>query len=217
MSAYDGDNAQSDSPITLEFNTELPKQKTYSLQKSGANSYKRPKVGNRIGVPHTVQLANSDNADDVVNYDFLDFITADKITDKIKSTDSAYTGTATRETDLCTDANAASASAVAGIVDQGEGCWTSTISGTEASIGTFAPAAPPTVTFMLGADRKLSDSGDVGITIRYWVVARAADAGATPPVTLSIVEVDRRIVNLDIHSCVEFSDCPRNKRLRWQG
>ena len=221
VSAYDGDNAQSDSPVTLRFNTENPDPQEYTLKKSGTTSYKRPRIGNRIGVLHTVKLSAFGD-EDVVDYNFLDFITDTKITEKIKETDNTYTGGDVGEV-TCTAEDADSSGEVTSLPDdsvRGTGCWSRTISGSEASIGTFIPKDPPDnpdapadadeskITFMLGTDRRLDDASNVTITIRYWVVARASNSAATPPVEVKIVEVGRRSLTLDIHRCVEFSDCP---------
>ena len=59
LSAYDGDNDQSNSPVTLKFRVEKPQKKTYNLKKTSETSYQSPKIGNRIGVPHTINLSNN--------------------------------------------------------------------------------------------------------------------------------------------------------------
>ena len=92
LSAYDGDNDQSNSPVTLKFLVEKPQPKTYNLKKTSETSYQRPKIGNRIGVLHTINLSNTE-IDDIVDYNFLDFITVPRIEAKIKAADKAYDGT----------------------------------------------------------------------------------------------------------------------------
>ena len=217
LSAFDGDNAQSDSPVTLEFLVEEPQLKTYDLKKGSGTSYQRLKVGNRIGVIHTINLANT-IVDDIVNYDFLnDVVTPTKIEAAIKAVDREYNQTPTRGATRCVP--------LAGPPEdkddlnddgtddsQGDGCWSARISGREASIDTFSPDGTPTITFKLGIDRPLNDASDVTITLDYYVLAKeavAADLGNNMSAELARVsKVGSRNMTLDIHRCVSTDDCP---------
>ena len=215
LSAYDSDGAQSNSPATFTFNTEKPKQRMYSLTKSGT-SYKTTKVGNRIGVVHTINLMNSDAGDGIVNYDFRDFVDIPTIKDFIKARDSSYdlASTVAVATTECTLANGRLTNAALQATGaQGLGCWFASISGTEASPGA-AFSGGTTIEFQLGKDRRLNDASDVTIIIDYYVVTKArveADTSADPPVRAQAAQIPKmgsRRLTLDIHPCTTTDDCP---------
>ena len=94
FNAYDRDNAESDNPVMLRFKVEEPEEKLYYLRKGTGTSYKSPKIGNRIGVTHTVYLFSTDTPD-VADYDFLEFITPAVVKKHIEGADSTYAGTPT--------------------------------------------------------------------------------------------------------------------------
>ena len=215
LSAYDSDGAQSNGPATFTFNTEKPKRGMYNLTKSGT-SYKSTKVGNRIGVVHTINLTNDTSNDGIVDYDFLDFATVPTIQNFIKTRNSEYEGSPTVATTRCVlergrptndPLQATNAAAV------GMGCWFASISGTEASPGA-AFDGDATIEFQLGKDRRLNDTSNVTIIIDYYVVTKegvAADDDAEPSVRAQAAQIPKmgsRRLTLDIHPCTTTDYCP---------
>ena len=214
LSAYDSDNDQSDSPVTLEFLVEKPEPKMYNLKKGAGTSFQRPKIGNRIAVDirHTINLSNT-AADDITDYEFLRFITTPAIEGKIKQADNTFNDTVTRDTVLCEPVSGPPESVDINDDDtdnvQGDGCWSAKISGSEVSLGTFSPGdTPPTIEFGFGADRRLTDASDVTITIAYYVIGQVDDTTTENKDELDIRSVGSKSLTLDIHRCVEFDDCP---------
>ena len=192
MHAYDGDNGESDNPVTLRLNGEPPQiGLPYELEKvqSGTSiSYKKPKIGNRIDVPHKIVLEKTGDG----AYNFLDFVIDADVKKKLPST---FSGTTMPSTEVCNNL----------LVEDGEGqgygCWDATISGTKVAFEELAlDSSPKTVSFKLDAERRLNDASDPTITIGYYVVREDDDA------RLTLVESKRLII--DIHRCVDTTDCP---------
>ena len=221
--AYDRDNARSDNPVKVNFTASVdssvdPAMGTYVLVKGTGTSYKTTKVGNRIGVVHTINLINSVAGDGIVNYDFRDFVDIPTIKDFIKARDSSYdvvnSVVTVATTTECTLANGRPTNEpLQATGAQGLGCWFASISGTEASPGA-AFSGGTTIEFQLGKDRRLNDASDVTIIIDYYVVTKAgvaADTSADPPVRAQAAQIPKmgsRRLTLDIHPCTTTDDCP---------
>ena len=207
--AYDRDNDRSGDPVVVNFSAAaeaVTPADGYNLVKGTGTSYKKPKVGNRIGVPHTINLSNTED-DDIADYDFLDdFITADIVKKEILKIDDTYTGSPTPSTVLC-EPKAGPPDSISGATKadadgQGNGCWSVKISGREVILGDFI-LSTKSVKFTLDNDRKLSNADDFTITMGYYVVVKN-EADKEPDIN----KVDEKPLTVDIHRCVDVDDCP---------
>ena len=200
--AYDRSNDRSDNPVEVNFAASV-RSITYNLTKGTGNTYKKLKVGNRIGVPHTINLMSSD----APTYDFInDFITPTIVGNEVKKIDSNGSDTYSLDSDICDPKKgpptSISTATKAGSQGQGDGCWSVKISGSDVILGTFDHTAK-TVQFTLDEDRGLNNANDFTITIGYYVVVEN-EAAKDPDIN----KVDEKSLTVNVHSCTEVDDCP---------
>ena len=219
--AYDLDNAESNNPVTLKVAAQPPQMGDYSLEKStDGKSYKTHKVGNRIGVEHTVtvpKLLPDEEAFGIVD----DAVVIEKLEGKILRSSDGVTSH-TISTTVCSPIEDVPTTwgTLTGSDNLGSGCWR--VSSSKATIA--QDSIPPKFKFTLPDSRQLSDTSVVTVTMKYYVRALETKTKTTGEITEGHDASKKReayshsswqkTITLDVLSCEDedvknvAKDCP---------
>ena len=214
LHAHDGEDL-SDNPVTLTFGAEAPRSLTYTAGQTEdkgdftvEEEKKKLEVGNRVGVPHTINIAEVDTAfsgfrfAEIKGNDLSDkrHIPTDPIDHEVPACDPfneppSWTTTTPPKPD-----------------ELGTGCY-SIRSSTGAEIKDFTAGENPSVDFQLSSTHPATPT--ITITYHVWGLVRpkpeesdgtladvvAADTGPRK------IHIARKALNLVIQKCVSI-DCP---------
>jgi hypothetical protein len=193
--AYDSEGLKSDLPLVLKVDSVGPREHSYTIRQAVSGAFEKQKVGNRIGVEHTVTFTPRDvtlNLDSTENASGFVFaakhintlIAQKKIPGTVSGVDSLLIANETEKPG--TDPTAFGTSYF-------------TVKANKASVSDLMIAAAPSLKV------ELSGTSDPTITITHhvWVDkdgSGTGDAGAWVSKPMDLV--------LDVQACVAFGKCP---------
>ena len=215
LHAHDGEHL-SDNPVTLTFGAVSPRSLTYTAGQTEdkgdftvEGEKKKLEVGNRVGVPHTINIAKVDTFS---GFRFAE-IKWNELSDK-RHIPPATTSTIDHEVPACDPFNEPPSWATATPPtpdDLGTGCY-SIRSSTGVEIKDFTAGQDPSVDFQLSSTHPATPT--ITITYHVWGLVRpkpesdgtfaavvAADTGPRK------IHIARKALNLVIQKCVSI-DCP---------
>ena len=205
LHAYDRDNAVSDNPVTLTFTEQDPQRGSYGVETDDDGKFKKLTIGNRIGVVHTIDFG--DGIDDEGFY----FLSGEDVNEALKE---RIPDNHQRSTGVCTPVTGPSAG-WKNTADIGVGCFSVKASTSDVEIDTVRVSAHE-VDFQLDPEhRTLTETSGATITIAYHVMALkrstlpdGEDFDDQVADDKDIVSRWNKTLHLDIHRCVETTDCP---------
>ena len=218
--AYDKDNAPSDNPVVLMFNSASPdlQNDDYTVGQDYATGdftidgvkNKSLKIGNRLDVDHTINFSqapdpDSDNPLNPSNNGFW-FAQKKVVEFATQVSDKSFLPTANVNASgtLCGD-NKKPTQPMA----IGSGCYTYSGSNRVTITGIVGTDSTPSITFQLPSKHNGLTGASVTITIKYYVSAantRVADPSTATVLTMK--DAGSESLTLDIHKCVVTTDCP---------
>ena len=207
LHAYDRDNDESDNPVTLRFKARDPQAGSYSVERDDDGKFKTLTIGNRIGVEHTIDF----DTNGLTNG--FDFVSGSDVDEDLEGRIPA-SPSHTLANQVCDPRTGPSADWLntAGI---GDGCFSARAQTNDVEI-TGIGVPQQAVDFQLDPDhRGLNETSGATITIAYHVVALKRSTlpdGETfanqDPEDMKIESKWKKTLRLDIHRCVETTDCP---------
>ena len=212
LHAYDRANDVSDNPVRLRFTAQDPQSGMYSVVKNSDGSFKKVRIGNRIGVNHTIKFRDMDVPFDFVSGEVVEARLARRIPP-------GHTLATANDDDPCEPFTGPSTDWMDDVA-LGTGCFSAKPSKNDVRIIAIDPSTS-TVTFQLDPEhRGLNETSGATITIAYHVVAlRSIKPVTDPDVPVDATETGKirtiaafsewkKTLSLDIHRCDDTTDCP---------